>query len=398
MIRDKSFLVVNGAVFLLMFGVGMIVAELPARLLELSGAVSHVGYLASVFAVSYVLFQVPVGTLSDRMGFKGFLVGGYYLCALTGLLYCFAESEKMILLGRFLQGVGEVPVWQASAMLAVAWPAARGKAVGIYNAAIHLGLTLGAGAGVFLSPLMGSRGGYLLFALASFLGGTLVWALALEPERDREERAFGGMDGGEPASGGMGAGMKELLKTGGLRVWLGIFLYGGGYGVFLTVVPGVLITVNEFAQRDVGAFFTLFYVMVSFAQVIGGTLADRWGTRFLMVACLVAAALGLPFFMKSVKPTAFLFLGISSLGLGGFHVSSMAFLNRNTPDTLKGAVSGAYYLFWGAGYCIFPVLMGQIGGQVGFSLVFRGLALAFCMTGVLLSLPGTGNCGMVKTG
>ena len=113
MIQYKSMIGLCISAFLMMLGVGMIVALLPQRMLNLTGQASSAAYLTSAFAFSYVLLQVPYGNLSDRFGFKRFLVFGYLLCALTGLLYFSARTVNLILFGRLLQGAGEAPVSRA---------------------------------------------------------------------------------------------------------------------------------------------------------------------------------------------------------------------------------------------------------------------------------------------
>ena len=62
------------AAMLLMTGVGMIVAILPQRVHALTGDLESVGLIASVFAVTYLAVQFPVGLLADRFGAKPFLV------------------------------------------------------------------------------------------------------------------------------------------------------------------------------------------------------------------------------------------------------------------------------------------------------------------------------------
>ena len=66
----KSIGALNGAVFILMFGVGMIVALLPRKMLDLSDSAFQVGALASAFAIPYIVFQLPIGRLADRYGYK----------------------------------------------------------------------------------------------------------------------------------------------------------------------------------------------------------------------------------------------------------------------------------------------------------------------------------------
>ncbi len=85
-----------------------------------------------------------MGNLSDRMGFKPFLVAGYVTCSVTGLLYYLAGSARLVFLGRVLQGAGEAPVWAlAPALLPIRYGAAKGKVMGACNAVLHLGLTVG---------------------------------------------------------------------------------------------------------------------------------------------------------------------------------------------------------------------------------------------------------------
>jgi len=64
----------------------------------------------------------------------------------------------------------------------------------------------------------------------------------------------------------------------------------------------------------------------------------------------------------------------------------MAFLNEVVPNSLKGTISGAYYLFWGIGFFFGPIIIGQIiksGLSLGYQLfsaflLIEALILVFC--------------------
>jgi len=62
------------AAFIQMVGVGLIVALLPNRVIQLSGSMDYVGYITSAFAVPFVFSQLPAGRFGDRYGYKIFLV------------------------------------------------------------------------------------------------------------------------------------------------------------------------------------------------------------------------------------------------------------------------------------------------------------------------------------
>ncbi len=378
-----SVIAINSSVFLLMLGVGMIVALLPARIIDLSGSVSSVGILASAYAASFVLLQLPIGRLSDRFGFKPFLVGGYFLCALTGLLYYFSGTPNLIFFGRMLHGVGEIPIMAlAPALLSIQFPEEKGKFMGIYNASLHIGLTLGCVLGVWTSRMWRGNEAFLFFAGMSFLGGLLVALLAENPRR----KALAATTKIDRRS------IRSLARSRVVGIALfGIALYGAGYGVFITIIPAFLITVKNSDQTLVGVFFALFYVTVSLAQLIAGPLSDRKGRKPAMAYGLLMATMGLAAFFNFRQPGLMGFLVLASLGLGVFGVSSMAFLNDYVPESLKGTVSGAFYFSWGAGYFIGPLVLGKVSHYIGFQPAFIVLAGLFMMELIAFTLAARGK-------
>ena len=107
--RLKTFLGITSAAAISMLGVGIVASGLPARVITLSGGdASLVGLLASCFALPYIFLQVPFGNLSDRYGFKPFLLFGYFLSAVSGIIFYFAGSPMPIFIGRAVQGAGEI--------------------------------------------------------------------------------------------------------------------------------------------------------------------------------------------------------------------------------------------------------------------------------------------------
>ncbi|WP_051148603.1 MFS transporter [Desulfospira joergensenii] len=347
MLKYKILPCLAGSVFLMMVGVGMIVAELPRKIIELTGSGDLVGFLASSFAVSYVLFQVPLGSLADRIGFKPLLFGGYLICVCTGVLYYSSQSLLLIFTARFFQGLGEIPVWAlAPALLSIGYPLAKGRAMGIYNAALHLGLTLGPVLGILLGSLIPRDLKFLVYAGLCFLG---AWGIQagipnLTPGRGFQKTCLSPKE------------MIPILSQSMPLITLsGVSLYGAGYGIFITVLPVFLISEKGFSPFDVNLFFSAFYVGLSFSQVITGRMSDIFGRKGFMIFGLTLASVSLSGALF-LEPCIVL-LGISSLGFGAFSLSSLAFLSEMVEDSLRGTVSGAYFLFWGLGYFSGPLII-----------------------------------------
>lgn len=377
MVRYKSLIALNFGVFLLMLGVGMIVALLPQRIIDLSGSASAVGYLTCVFAVSYILLQVPIGSLSDRMGFRVFLTLGYVLCGLTGLLYYWAETSTLIFLGRLLQGAGEAPIWaMAPALLSLQYPNAKGKVMGIYNASMHLGLTAGPLLGILLAQVGQDNVPFLLFAVASFTAGLVAYLFVESPRSSEAAKKTEKLNCKNALA--LVADRKSFV------ILIGIMLYGAGYGLFVTIIPAFLISIRGFSQAFVGIVFSMFYMAISVSQLTTGPLSDRRGRKGFVVCGLIMAAGGLVAFPGLPQPWIGVPLTIASLGLGVFYISSMAYLNDCAPDSLKGTISGAYYVFWGLGYFFGPFIAGRLGDSIGFSVGFYMLSGLFVAEAVAL--------------
>lgn len=374
MFKDKTFVGLILAVVLMMIGVGMAVALLPQRVVDLDGNGRSVGYIASAFAFTYLLLQVPIGRLSDKVGFKPLLIVGYLLCFLTGLVFYFATSSNMIFFARLIQGAGEAPVWAlAPALLSLKFPLAKGKVMGIYNAAFHFGLTLGPFLGVVLAKGLHSNEIFLVYAFAC-LAGAIVIYLLVEPPAKKKEEATDLLDF---------QNMLALVKQRQTLIcFMGITLYGAGYGIFLTTIPALLLQEKAFSAVDIGVFFSLFYVAISLSQVITGPLSDRFGRNSFMILGLLIAAVGIIITPASSFPLILLVLAIASLGVGIFHLASMAFLNESVPDSLKGTISGTYYLFWGVGMFFGPPIMTRIAISVSFQASMAGYSFLILLVAV----------------
>ena len=386
MSEHRVLIVVSLAASLLMVGVGMIVALLPQRVLALSGSLQSVSYLASVFAVSYLMLQVPIGNLADRLGAKPFLVLGYALCCVSGVVFFSAGSSQTLFLGRFIQGAGEAPIWALGpALLSLAYPHAKGRVIGLYNAAIHTGLTIGPLLGILLFPTGKGNIPFLLFAGLCFSGGMTI--LLFLPHILSTARQTIGQT---PRL----RGLLKLLKVRDPLVTLfGVLLYGAAYGVFVSVLPASLALPKGFDNLSIGVFFALFYVAISVSQLIAGPLSDRYGRHIFMIAGLAITALGITSFAWLPQPWTHAPLTLASFGLGVFCVSSMAFLNECVPASLKATISGSYYLSWGLGYFLGPLIVGRLSELVNPLAGYYLLALSMAAQAGVLCLIGFTRSG-----
>ncbi|GLV12983.1 MFS transporter [Alicyclobacillus hesperidum] len=70
-----------------------------------------IGLLGSLQFLAYAVLQIPVGLLSDRFGPNRFLIVGALLNGLGTLLYSVSGGEYMLMVARFLVGMGDATIF-----------------------------------------------------------------------------------------------------------------------------------------------------------------------------------------------------------------------------------------------------------------------------------------------
>lgn len=339
------------AVFLVMTGMGMAAVALPERYLRLSGTVGASGWLASSFALSYMALQYPAGRWADRYGYRLVLALGCLLVALAALVFSLAHSPLALFAGRFVQGAGEAPLWAgAPALLGRLYPDRRGWAMGLYNAAFHVGLMTGPLVGACLMP----RSGWAPFPAFSLLS-LVAMVLVLFCLRGTAARPGSGTGPVGAAASGRAVSFARLWP-----LFCGVPLFGAAYGLLVSCLPVHLAGEAAFSSTRLGLFLLCGYAGIAVAQMGAGALSDRYGRARFMAGGLAATALGLAWFV-STTTRYFAAVAVMGAGLGAFAVVSMAVVNAACPDNREGAASGLYYLAWGTGYFAGPQLADLAG-------------------------------------
>ena len=248
--------------------------------------------------------------------------------------------------------------------------------MGTYNAVLHIGLTAGPVLGVYLIRIWRPATLFLLYAFACLAGAALIYLLA-DDVRPKDKLA-----GSFSLSGILS--LSKQSKA--FFALLGITLYGAGYGIFLTSMPVYLRQEKGFSFENIGVFFSLFYVAISFSQIVTGKLSDKLGSGVFMILGLLVASLCLALTPLLVFPGVFAILAVASLGLGVFYLSSMLFLNETVGEELKGTISGAYYLFWGIGMFFGPPILSELSAHVGFSASLIAYASLLLITSASMAV------------
>ncbi|WP_135612577.1 MFS transporter [Methanococcoides sp. AM1] len=166
------------AMFMMLVGIMLILSLLPAYQTRLEASEFLLGIALSAYVFSRIVFQVPIGILSDRFGRKLPIIAGIFFNAIIVYGLGHVDTINALILLRLLQGIAMAAV--ETPLLALAVELSGEKKISSRISTI----TGAQAAGVAMGPLIGGVfGGYVSFetpfhisSLLIVLSGILVWA------------------------------------------------------------------------------------------------------------------------------------------------------------------------------------------------------------------------------
>jgi MFS transporter, ACS family, glucarate transporter len=262
------------------------------------------GWVTGVFTLAYCLFEIPTGTMGDRLGPRRVLtrivVWWSAFTALTGTMTSFYP----LLLTRFLFGAGEAGAFPNASVVVARWFPARQRATmsGVNLAAAQVG---GAIAPLLVLPIQMRYGWRMSFYVFGVAG--LVWAAVWYAWfRDSPEEMRGPSARPDAAAahavapGAASHAFPWRAAAGSPTVWalLGVaFCYIYVYNFFQTWFHTFLVKGRGFSEGSL-LLSTLPFLVAVGANLAGGAASDaltrrlgpKRGRRLIGAGSLAAAA------------------------------------------------------------------------------------------------------------
>jgi MFS family permease len=256
----------------------------PAIRHDMGLSLSEMGLLLAVFQLPYAVSQLPLGLVIDRLGARKVLGSGLALWSLAQGCAGLAASAWQIAACRVVLGVGESPVMMCSAKVVRRWfnVRERGRPVGIYTSAQHLGQAIAAPVLTILMLALGWRWMFALMGMAG-IASVIVWFTIY---RDPDDAGLSEADHAHLVEGDQlhnappmtfGQWRRLLRFRTSWGIWLGMF--GSTYmnGLFATWLPGYLEIERHMSIGQAGFVAALPYAM----SVVGGLFAG-WAADALL--------------------------------------------------------------------------------------------------------------------
>jgi len=153
----KSVLPLSVIIALRFFGLFLVLPIISVYAINLEGATpTLVGIVIGGYALTQMIFQVPFGVISDKLGRKGTIIMGLLLFAIGSLICAISTDIYTLLFGRLLQGAGAIGAVVTATISDLVKEEQRPKAMALMGSSIAIafavsmiaGPTIGAAYGV----------------------------------------------------------------------------------------------------------------------------------------------------------------------------------------------------------------------------------------------------------
>ena len=140
------------------------------------------GTLSAFFTLSYVVMQIPVGTLIDKFGAHKLMVINTVGCAIGCFIFASANTLWLAEFARLISGVGAAFAFVGTLILAANWfPASKiGLISGMTQAAGMLGAAVGEGPFAAITAQLGWRPTMNITGLVILLLAIAIWLVVTE--------------------------------------------------------------------------------------------------------------------------------------------------------------------------------------------------------------------------
>jgi DHA1 family tetracycline resistance protein-like MFS transporter len=386
MTRSPLFLMAL-TIFIDFAGFGLILPLLPFWAEHLGANPTEVGLILTLYALAQFIFTPILGTLSDRFGRKPIIVVSLLIEAFSLALSGLAGSLVVLLIARFIGGIGASNIGSAQAVVAdVTPPEGRARGMGMIGAAIGLGFVVGPAIGGLLSPI-GSAVPFMVAMAVAIVNALLV--IAFLPETHKERGAAKTIPSAKKGSGLLPSGLGQLLRNTTITRLIMINLL---FTMAFTAMEAVFALFSQhtfgWTAKENGYIFTYVgFVVVLMQGGLVGQLVKRFGERTLLIVGLVMLAAGLALLPWSTSLAFMLVaLGIVSAGNGAVAPTTSALLSLASPHGAQGETLGFAQGLASLGRIIGPLAAGGIYSLVGPGAPFL-IGSILSILAILIALP-----------
>jgi MFS family permease len=180
----KKVLPLSSILFLRFLGLFLVLPVLSVYALDLEGATPFlVGIIVGGYALTQAIFQVPFGTMSDKLGRKPTILFGLIVFIIGSIICAYSTDIYTLMFGRFLQGAGAIGSVVTAMISDLVEEEVRGKAMAIMGGFIAMSFALAMGLGPVVASNFGISTIFLITTALAMLAIVVLFTKVPTPPK-----------------------------------------------------------------------------------------------------------------------------------------------------------------------------------------------------------------------
>ncbi|MEO2098289.1 MAG: MFS transporter [Brachybacterium sp.] len=351
-----------------------------------SGALTYI----LAFGLAKAGANYLAGTLSDRHGRKPVLVAGWVLALPVPVLLILAPTWGWVVAANVLLGISQGLTWSTTVVMKMdlVGPHRRGTAMGLNEAAGYLGVAGTAMATGYLAEVYGLRPAPFLLGAAFIALGLGLSVLLVRETRDHARHEPGGTRHRDAES----RSDREVFVLTSVRDRSLSSISQAGLvnnlndGLAWGLFP-VLFATAALPLGQVGLLAAIYPATWGGAQLVTGSLSDRWGRKGLIVAGMLTQALALVLIAAGSTFPAWLgAMALLGVGTAMVYPTLLAGVGDVAHPSWRARAVGVYRLWRDGGFAIGALVAGITADALGLEAAILIVAALTAASGLVVAL------------
>lgn len=335
------------------------------------------GLIMTVFLLPYALSNIVFSPFGDILGPRRMMALSIVVWVPAMALGGVAPAVEMLLISRFVLGVGEGIHWPMQSKYVKNWfpPAERGKANAVWLSGLILGPAVAIPLLAWLVHL-GWRQSFFILAAVNIIPMLLIWFFTTDQPRQHPRVSLAEIAhieqglGTEAQGPGLGIRGSFRLFAADVKFWLLTifsFCHASIWWGTISWLPSYLKTVQGFSWSSMSFAASLPYFLGAAAALLAGHFSDKINRRAPFAALSICGAalgiLGSILSPDNVLAAVSIAGGITALGSGLPVIWAM--LQQMVPAPIAGAGAGLMNGLTNVGAAVAPLVVGYLIGVSG---------------------------------
>lgn len=341
---------------------------MPLYLKQLGGSTAVGGLANGLLAISALIFRPISGYLVEKVGRKKLILAGSVIFSMGILFVNIIPSIPFTLIARFIQGIGfSLVTTSCGTVVTDIVPGERlNEGIGYYGLSNSLSTALGPSIALYIISSLGYWWLFsIIFMVVIFV---ILIGTTVNYEKRPEFARVKPVKKEEPGNKSPRAVIGTLFEKTALPASIVQFILVFGTSSIFNFLAYYGLSIGI---EGIGMFFTVSAIFMVASRLIVGKLINRFGTRNLLICCMIVAGFTYFTLIFASQLIHFVIIGAIHGFLSGIIYASLNITAvRDAAPNRRGVATATYLCSMDLGVGIGSIFWGKIADLAGFKVVF----------------------------